>query len=206
MTGFRSGIRARRLRPRQACAGGACLAVLLVVGEAIRAAPAGQSVRTNRDALKIEKFRQGVVAYDRLHKSAAAQLPPLKPKESRARIVEYQSALAAKIRAVRPHARRGNLFTPAVAREFKRLICLSMQGREAARIRTSLKRGESVQFRVAVNRSYPPSVPFETTPPSLLQNLPELSPELEYRIVGQALVLRDATANLIVDYIPNAIP
>jgi hypothetical protein len=205
MKGFRSGIGTWR-RPGRAWAGGACLAAVLCVGGAVRATPAGQSTPVNPDALQIEKFRQDVAAYDRLHKNAAAQLPPLKPKESRARTLEYQSALAAKIRAARPHAKRGNLFTPPVAREFKRLIRLSMQGREAARIRTSLKRGESAQFRVAVNRSYPSSVPFETTPPSLLQNLPELPPELEYRVVGQTLVLHDATANLIVDYIPNAIP
>ena len=133
-------------------------------------------------------------------------MPPLKPKESRAETLKDQRALAAKIRAARPHAKQGDLFTPPVEQEFKRLIRLSMQGKEAKSIRTSLKRGEQARLRVVVNRSDPSSVPLETTPPSLLQNLPELPPELEYRVVGHTLVLRDSTANLIVDYIPNAVP
>jgi hypothetical protein len=37
-------------------------------------------------------------------------------------------------------------------------------------------------------------------------NLPRLPPELEYRIAGHALVLRDAVANLVVDLMPDAIP
>ena len=160
----------------------------------------------NPDALQIEKFHQGVTAYGRLHEKSAAQLPALKPKESRAKTLEFERALAAKIRAARPHAKQGDLFTPSVAGEFRRLIRLSMQGRGAARIRASLERGEPVKLRVIVNGSYPSSVPLQTTPPSLLLNLPELPPELEYRVVGQTLVLRDPTANLIVDYLPNAIP
>jgi hypothetical protein len=186
--------------------GGACLAAILGGCVAVRTAPAQQSNKVNPDALQVEKFGQQVAAYEGLHKNAAAQLPALKPKESRAKLLEYQGALTTKIRAARPHAKQGNLFTPPVASEFRRLIRLSMQGREAARIRASLKRGEPVSMKVAVNGSYPSSVPLETTPPSLLLNLPELPPELEYRVVGHTLVLRDATANLIVDFLPNAIP
>jgi hypothetical protein len=61
-------------------------------------------------------------------------------------------------------------------------------------------------IQLKVNRSYPVEVPLQTTPPSLLQNLPKLPPELEYRVVGKALVLRDVNANLIVDFLPNALP
>ncbi len=185
--------------------GGVYLAAVLGGCGAFRAAPA-QRIRVNPHALQIERFRQGVAAYDHLHKNAAAQLPALKPKESRAKILDFQRALAAKIRAARPDAKWGDLFTPPVSREFRRLIRISMQGREAARIRTSLKLGEPVRVKVAVNGSYPSPVPQETTPPSLLLNLPELPPELEYRVVGHTLVLCDVNANLIVDYISNAIP
>ena len=194
------------MRSRRAWPRGVCLAAIVGACAVACAAVAQQSIRVNPDALQTEKFRQRVATYDRLHKNAAEQLPPLKPKESRAETLKYQRALAAKIRAARPHAKQGDLFTPPVEQEFKRLIRLSMQGKEAKRIRTSLKRGEPARLRVVVNRSYPSSVPLETTPPSLLQNLPELPPELEYRVVGHTLVLRDSTANLIVDYIPNAVP
>lgn len=185
---------------------GVYLAALLGSCGTVPAAPAQQNTKVNPGALQTEKFHQRVAAYDRLHKNAAAQLPPLKPKESPAKTQEYERALAAKIRAARPHAKQGNLFTPLVGREFRRLIRLSMQGRDAARIRASLERGAQASLKVSVNSSYPSSVPLETTPPSLLMNLPELPPDLEYRVVGRTLVLRDVNANLIVDYLPNAIP
>ena len=49
-------------------------------------------------------------------------------------------------------------------------------------------------------------MPLQSTPPSLLMNLPDLPKGLEYRLLGNELVLRDADANVIVDYVPNAVP
>ena len=39
----------------------------------------------------------------------------------------------------------------------------------------------------------------------ILRNLPKLPEGVEYRIIGRNLILRDVKANMIVDYIPNAI-
>ena len=41
---------------------------------------------------------------------------------------------------------------------------------------------------------------------TLLQKLPDLPPELEYRIVGRHIVLLDVTANVIVDVARNIVP
>ena len=57
-----------------------------------------------------------------------------------------------------------------------------------------------------VNSAYPATLPRQSTPPTLLLNLPRLPKELEYRIVGRDLALHDTVTNLIVDFIPNAIP
>jgi hypothetical protein len=56
-----------------------------------------------------------------------------------------------------------------------------------------------------VNGPYPEGVPLETMPPTLLGSFPKLPPELDYRFIGSTLVLRDVTANLIIDLMPNAI-
>jgi hypothetical protein len=56
-----------------------------------------------------------------------------------------------------------------------------------------------------VDHSYPKDAALQSTPPSLLQNLPQLPPDVEYRFVGNALILRDVEANLIVDFLPEAI-
>jgi hypothetical protein len=75
------------------------------------------------------------------------------------------------------------------------------------RIEKSLKHAEPVRMpRLRINHAYPEHVPLQSTPPTLLQNLPRLPPDIEYRIVGHDLTLLDAKANLIIDLIPNAIP
>ena len=56
-----------------------------------------------------------------------------------------------------------------------------------------------------VNATYPNDTPLPTTPPQLLMNLPKLPEQLEYRIIGKNLIIRDVEANIIVDFVPNAI-
>ena len=53
------------------------------------------------------------------------------------------------------------------------------------------------------------AVPWNAGPvmwPSMLAGLPELPPELEYRFLGQHLILIDALANLVVDVLYDALP
>ncbi len=55
-----------------------------------------------------------------------------------------------------------------------------------------------------VNMAWPEEVPFGFVPPQMLAALPRLPAELQYRIIGNALVLLDHHANLIVDFLPDA--
>ena len=57
-----------------------------------------------------------------------------------------------------------------------------------------------------VNAVYPEKETLSTVPPNVLMSLPELPKDIEYRFVGKHMILRDARANLIIDYIANAIP
>lgn len=166
----------------------------------------GKSDRVNQEAAIIKQFDKRIAGYVQLHKTAAAHLPALKSKESPANIQKYEHALADKIRTERPNAGQGYIFTPPIAAEFRRLIQSTMHAPQAGRIRTSLLRGPQVKSKVQVNHPYPAMTPVETTPPSLLSNLPKLPSELEYRVVGHDLVLHDIKANLVVDFVPRAIP
>src|SRR5207248_4892695 len=86
-------------------------------------------------------------------------------------------------------------------------VCSSDLGPRGEKLRASLRHAEPVKtLNLQVNDSYPQGVPLQSTPPSLLLDLPKLPSELEYRIVGRDLVLRDVKANLIVDFINNVIP
>jgi len=161
----------------------------------------------NPDSLIAQDFENRVADYVKIHKLAEAKVPSLKPTDSPASIAVREDGFARAIRAARPGARQGDIFTPAISAEFRRLIAITMRGRNAARIRASLAHAEPVDPQIAVNGSYPmrAGVPLQSTPPTLLLNLPQLPHEVEYRIVGRSLVLRDVKANLIVDFMPRAI-
>jgi hypothetical protein len=160
----------------------------------------------NPGAAILKDFDRRVADYAKLHKAAASGVHKLKPTKSSEAIADYTHSLARGIRAARRESRQGDIFTPDIAAEFGRLIGLTMHGPEAAAIRESLRHAEPLAPRaIRVNGAYPPGVPLQSTPPTLLMNLPPLPPELDYRVIGHALILRDIEANLIVDFIPEAI-
>jgi hypothetical protein len=58
----------------------------------------------------------------------------------------------------------------------------------------------------AVRSTDPANAPLQSTPSTLLLNLPVLNPELDYRVVAHSLVLGCVKANMVVDFIPDLIP
>src|SRR5207244_6233018 len=120
----------------------------------------------------------------KLSKKAASGPAAPKPTESAAKLKEYQLALAEKIRMARPQAKQGDIFTPDVTKMFQRLIAMSFSGPRGEKLRASLRHAEPVKtLNLRVNDSYPEGVPLQSTPPSLLLDLPTLPPEVESRIV-----------------------
>jgi hypothetical protein len=160
----------------------------------------------NHGALVQQDFESRVAAYLKLRATAAGDLPKLKPTDSPATIAQHEHEFAEKIREARGPARQGDLFTAAISAEFRRLIGITMHGPDAARIRQSLRSAEPVHLQLRVDDDYPTRVPLQSTPPTLLLNLPKLPPELDYRVVDRDLFIRDVGANLIVDYITAVIP
>jgi hypothetical protein len=153
-------------------------------------------------------FTARVQQYIKLQKNVEASLPALKPTKEVARIDEHEHALARKIAQARRGARQGDIFTDEVARHFRRIIRGEFQGPEGQLARKTIRAEDpsKVVVRLHVNDVYPETLPLTTTPPTLLSKLPQLPPELAYRIVGRDLMLKDTKAGLIVDLIPNAIP
>lgn len=162
--------------------------------------------RVNPHGLILEDFEKRVADYVNLHKNLAKGLPSSKPTEEPQKILNRQDEFARKIREARRHASQGDIFTPAISTEFRRLIGIAQEGKNGADIKKSLARAEPVRLSLHVNDAYPPHIPLQSTPPTILMNLPRLPAELEYRIVGKALVLRDTSANIVVDLIPDALP
>jgi hypothetical protein len=132
---------------------------------------------------------------------------PAKQSDSSQKLVEQQNQAAAKIQAARSAAKQGDVFTPEITEYFKNQIASSISGKHGKKIRSSLRHSEPVSgMTLRVNETYPQGVPLQSMPASLLQRLPVLPQELEYRILGRDLVLHDIGPNIIVDFISNAMP
>jgi hypothetical protein len=167
------------------------------------AAPAAQAVAT-ADPAALEDFTRRLDEYVNVQHRLAKESPRLKETNNPGEITAAQDVLAAKIRAARQDARRGDIFTPQVATLFRRLMYPELTGADGRDTKANID-DEQASIRLQVNATYPATEPLQTLPPNILANLPQLPEDVEYRVVGRNLVLRDVDANIIVDFIPNAI-
>ena len=161
--------------------------------------------RANPDALVLQDFNERIDQYLKVHNKAKREVPALKETKDPAKIQATREGLAEKIRAARPDAKPGDIFTPDVRRAFRKLMYPELKGREGAETKESLKEDAPKGVLLKVNAKYPEAAPLPTMPPNLLAALPKLPETLEYRIIGRDLILLDVDADLIVDYIPAAI-
>ncbi len=164
--------------------------------------------QTNADAALLADFKKRIDAYMKLHDKQEKGKADPKETSDAGRIKETQDLLAAKIQAARKDAKPGDIFTPEIRQLFRRLMYPEMKGPDATETRQTIKLEEGTPSKaqvLKVNGRYPESAALPTVPPNLLARLPQLPEELEYRFINKDLILRDVNANLIVDYIPNAI-
>ncbi len=187
------------------------VAVVSVVGASLvcgalwaASAPTSQQ-RVNADATILLTFKQRIDAYMELHRRLEKQAPALKAKSEPEEIKASQDALATAIRAERKTAKQGDVFTPEIAALFRRLMYPELKGPDGADTKKAIKDDAPAAVPLKVNTIYPDTAPLPTVPPNLLASVPQLPKDLEYRIVGRHLILRDVHANLIVDFIANAI-
>lgn len=143
-------------------------------------------------------FSKRVTAYLDLTKKATAGLPPLKRTDDPSEIALRETALGDAIRAGRAGARPGDILTPEVARVFRRTIKDDFRRRPLRGQKVMLD--EIPRFHPKVNQTYPSEWPLATFPATLLAALPALPDGLEYRLLSEALIIRDVKANIVVDF------
>lgn len=161
--------------------------------------------RANPDAVVLKDFNDRVKEYTKLRDKLKDDAPPLKETKDPAKINASQDALAAKIQEARKNARPGDIFTPPIRAKFRQLMYPETKGPEGRATRAAIKEDAPENVKFKVNATYPEAEALPTMPPNLLASLPQLPEDLEYRVIGKHLILRDVHANIIVDYIPNAI-
>jgi hypothetical protein len=165
-----------------------------------------QSAGATADAAAIQQFQAEIAKYMEMRDGLLNEIPAPRPNSSATDLVRASDTLAAAIRRRRPDATPGLLFTPAVADAFKRRVSETIRAAHLEPVLTGIDDEGVGLDQPAVYLRFPDGVQLATMPPSLLAALPRLPKELEYRIVGSYLVLRDVDAALVLDFIPAAVP
>jgi hypothetical protein len=156
------------------------------------------------DAVPLKEFQEHVTKYSEAHKQTHVEK---KMSDSAQKLAKQKREAAQKIRLSRAEAKQGDIFTPQIAAYFKKQIAAVFQDPEGSKVRASLQHAEPLpNVELRVNGHYPQNLPLQSSPPTLLEKLPPLPSELQYRIVGQTLVLYDVSSDLIVDLLPDAVP
>ena len=101
----------------------------------------------------------------------------------------------------RAGAKQGDIFTPTISVEFRKVLLLEMNADTWAAIMDD----NPGEFSIQINGTYPDGKPLSTVPPNILAVLPTLPDDIQYRFLGRHLILHDTRANLILDRIPYAI-
>jgi len=130
---------------------------------------------------------------------------PVKNSSS-SQVTDASDALAGAIQRARQDAQVGSIFSEPVAAVLKRRIADQVRTEGLVPILADIDDEGEPNRAPKVHLRLPVSAQMATMPPSLLKVLPVLPKELEYRILGRYLVLRDVDASLILDYIPGAVP
>jgi hypothetical protein len=174
---------------------------------AVMGGSAEAQVKKTDDAPAIGQFEAAIAQYMALRERLVSEkLTGPTPNSTAAQLNQASDALAAAIQRSRAKARPGDVFQPAVSEMFKRRIVNIVQQQNLGPALAAIDDEGPSKVTPAIHLRFPGAAPMATMPPTLLSALPPLPKALEYRIVGQYLVLRDVEAALIVDFIPATIP
>ena len=158
------------------------------------------------EAAAIQQFNEAIAKYMALrHKLRSEVSGPVKDSSS-SQVTNASDALAGAIERARQGAHVGSIFSEPVATVIKRRIADAVRTEKLAPVLADIDDEGKSGLAPKVHLRLPVSAQMATMPASLLKVLPPLPKELEYRILGRYLVVRDVDASLILDYIPSAVP
>jgi hypothetical protein len=174
------------------------------------------------DAKVLAKFQKEIEEYRELHQELVHRIPNVGPNATAQEIAAHRDKMTKGIQAERRSAKQGEIFKPRVEIAFRRIITRELAGPERQQVVKEIKQGNPTvehvpnqadptrdhpeSVRVAVNATYNDRAPFSSMPPTLLLKLPQLPEEVRYRFVGRDLILLDSEANVILDFIKDAVP
>jgi hypothetical protein len=179
-----------------------------------------QAVRMDSEVL--EEFYEQIQEYVHLRHKAVDVVPPLPVDATADQVSIRQQALTAAILKYRRKAKQGEIFKPEVEAAFRNVFKEAFATPEGPGMIQEIRQGNPrvegvpkpsdpsqevmTTVNLGVNVIYPAGAPFSSVPSSLLSKLPILPPEVRYRFVGRALIVRDTDANVILDFIRDIVP
>lgn len=182
---------------------GASLAVAQKTQNAALAEPV---VVSPADKAAIDAFEKQVKDYIELRNKVRANAPKLSKDSTPEQIHTYRTTLESSLRSARPNAKRGEFFLPATADYIRRTLKTQFQGKDRQELREKIFETETQGVVLRVNYPYAQTAEFSEMPATLLTKLPQLPKELRYRFVGRNMLLVDRESDVIIDFMPDALP
>jgi hypothetical protein len=158
------------------------------------------------DAQALATMNDRLKEYIELHNKLERTLPKLPTEATPQQIDTNQRMLEKLVQQARATAKSGDIFTPEARPVIKRLLATVFGGPDGKQLKASIMDENPVGITLTVNGRYPDSVPLSTVPPQVLQTLPKLNEDIEYRFIGDRLILLDTHAHVIADFIEDAMP
>ncbi|HEX8502178.1 MAG TPA: metallophosphoesterase [Pyrinomonadaceae bacterium] len=204
-------MRDKRFKGGAACA---CLAAALFINaqpaapsaSAQTTGPAAQVQVSPRHKEAFAAFEARVKEYVALRESVEAKLPKLSKDARPEEIERHKAALQEAVRAARPAAKPGEIFTAVAAGHIREVIKADAPARVKQEVRETVVESEVKGVPLRVNYAYPESQELLEMTPTLLLRLPQLPKQVRYRFVGGNLLLVDRENGLIIDYLTDALP
>jgi hypothetical protein len=159
----------------------------------------------NEYGAAVKEFRDRAEAYLQQQKDIAKGLPPLKNTDDAAELTSREDELGKRIALARATAKPGDF----IGKELEPYVRAAIKKDWANRptdARQAVGEDLPPTSVAKINAAYPKDQPLSTVPASLLAALPPLPEGLEYRLVGRHLIVRDVTANLVIEVLPNVLP
>jgi len=187
------------------------LVLILASGVAVgqktqNAALAEPVVVSPADKAAIDAFEGRVKSYIELRNKVRENAPKLSKDSTPEQIHAYRTTLENSIRSARSNAKRGEFFQPATADFIRRTLKLEFQGKDRQELREKIFETETQGVVLRVNYPYAQTAEFSEMPATLLTKLPQLPKELRYRFVGRNMLLVDRESDVIIDFMPDALP
>ena len=162
-----------------------------------------QSSLVAADSTTVGEFDQRVKDFVDLRGKLNSQLSKLPDKASPQQIDRHQRDLASAVAKARAQSQPGDVFIPAMQKYIRGVVRRVISGPDGPRIKESFMDENPMTVKIGVNQRYPDTIPMSTMPPDILAALPPLPEDLEYRFVGNRLILLDVQSHLVIDFVEN---